>query len=50
MLQQAVHVVCYIYKWLQFAVADTTSAALVVLAIAAEYTCCPILDNLLYIS
>ena len=50
MLQQAVHIVSYTYKWLQFAVADTAWAVLVVPIIATKFTCCAILDNLLYLS
>ena len=47
MLQQAVNIVFYTYKWLLFAVAGTTSVVLVVLTTVTAYTY-PILDNLSY--
>ena len=49
MLEQAVHIIFYTYKWLQFAVADIVSVVLVVPTIATESTCCLIIDNLFYI-
>ena len=47
--EQAVHGIFYTYKWLQFAVADSAPAVLVVPRMAIEYTCRPIIDHLLYI-